>query len=93
MAMKNKKKGNKNGRRLPPILRDNKGVETRVLIYVLAAVVLVAAMAIALTVVQTGGTLANIGLAKSAKTMKDYMGDDPGIDTSGLDDIIDKANP
>ena len=38
--MKNKKKGNKNGRRLPPILRDNKGIEARALLYVVAAVTL-----------------------------------------------------
>ncbi len=90
MAMKNKKTRNK-GRRLSSILRDNKGIETRVLIYVIAAVVLIAVMVIAINVAQTGETLADIGLAKSAKTMKDYLGDDPGIDTTRLDKIIDKA--
>jgi len=49
MAMKNKKTRNK-GRRLSSILRDNKGIETRVLIYVIAAVVLIAVMVIAINV-------------------------------------------
>lgn len=89
MAMKNKKKGNKNGRRLSPILRDNKGIENRVWVYVVAAVVLVVVLGMAMQIANSGQLFAGIGLAKGAKEMKEAVKDDTDIDTSALQDMID----
>ncbi len=91
MAMKNKKTRNK-GRRLSSILRDNKGIETRVLIYVIAAVVLIAALSIALQITSTGNLLTGIGLKKAAADMKKSITDEDGNPLEGMSDSVDKLN-
>ena len=93
MAMKNKKKGNKNGRRLPPILRDNKGIENRVWVYVVAAVVLIVVMSMALQIANSGSRFGKIGSASAASTMKNYIEDDDELNDAEtkLDEIISAA--
>lgn len=91
MAMKNTKTRNK-GRRLSSILRDNKGVETRVLIYVIAAIVLIAALSIALQITSTGQILTSIGLKKAAVDMKGSITKEDGSPLEGMSDSVGKLD-
>ena len=78
MDMKNKKKGNKNGRGLLSVLRDNKGIEARVLVYVLAAVVLVASIGIAISAIQGAGGMANEAMDLANVSMQELSKSMPG---------------
>ena len=78
-----RKTGKRRG--LSAIAGNNKGMETRVLIYILAAVVLVAAIGIALQAIGVAGELGRIANQYSAAMMKNSMGGEGKI-PEGVDD-------
>ena len=71
---------------LQALKRNNRGMETRVLIYILAAVVLVAAIGIAMGVIGGAGQMTNVGKLLALETMEGQTVDDTGAAQKGMED-------
>lgn len=93
MAMKNKKKENKIGRRLSSVLRDNKGVETRALIYVIAGVALVASLGIAMNAISNAGSVVDKASDEAESIVDEYASDVTKANPCGTGDLVKAGGP